>query len=211
MRRFHLSSLLVVFVLASGVFWTACKPPKPKVTTPAGPTREQIERARADSLRAVQEAERLTRERAETEQRQREEADRRRREAEEAQRRAAAEAAQKKAQVLVELKTIYFDYDKSNIRDDQRASLDGNVKSLKDYQPTDKIRIEGHCDERGTVEYNLALGERRASSVKRYLTDSGIDKKRVSTISYGKSQPTDPGHDESAWWKNRRTESKRQQ
>ncbi|MBI4551030.1 MAG: peptidoglycan-associated lipoprotein Pal [Candidatus Latescibacteria bacterium] len=206
MRRFHLSSLLVVLVLASGVSWTACKP-KPKVTTPTGPTREQIERARADSLRAAQEAERLARERAEAEQRQREEAERRRREAEEAARRAAAEAAQKKT---LELKMIYFDYDKSNIRDDQRSAIDENAKSLKEYQAADKILVEGHCDERGTVEYNLALGERRANSVRKYLTDSGVDKKRVSTISYGKNQPADPGHDESAWWKNRRAELKRQ-
>ena len=67
-----------------------------------------------------------------------------------------------------------------------------------------KIQIEGHCDERGTVEYNLALGERRANSAKRYLTSLGIPENRISTISYGKERPLDPGHNEEAWTKNRR-------
>jgi peptidoglycan-associated lipoprotein len=67
-----------------------------------------------------------------------------------------------------------------------------------------KIQIEGHCDERGTIEYNLALGERRANSTKRYLISLGIGDKRISTISYGEEKPLDPGHNEEAWAKNRR-------
>jgi peptidoglycan-associated lipoprotein len=70
--------------------------------------------------------------------------------------------------------------------------------------PSVKIQIEGHCDERGTVEYNLALGERRANSAKRYLSSLGLTVNRVSTISYGKEKPLDPGHNEEAWAKNRR-------
>lgn len=206
MKRVHLPSLLVILVLASGVFWTACQP-KPKVVTPAGPTREQIERARADSLRAAQETERLVREKVEADRRQREEEERRRREAEDTAKRRAAEEATRKA---AELKAIYFDYDQSNLREDQKPALADDAKGLKEYQTTDKVRIEGYCDERGTVEYNLALGERRASAVKKYLIDSGIDKKRVSTISFGKERPVDPGHDETAWAKNRRAELKRQ-
>jgi peptidoglycan-associated lipoprotein len=74
---------------------------------------------------------------------------------------------------------------------------------LKKYSNV-KIQIEGHCDERGTVEYNLALGERRANSTKKYLTSLGISPDRISTISYGKERPADPGHNEEAWAKNRR-------
>ena len=68
------------------------------------------------------------------------------------------------------------------------------------------IKIEGHCDERGTVEYNLGLGDRRAMSVKNYLIDLGISADRIETISYGKERPVDPGHNEDAWAKNRRAE-----
>lgn len=71
------------------------------------------------------------------------------------------------------------------------------------------IRIEGHCDERGTSEYNLALGDRRANSAKKYLVDLGISAERLSTISYGEEKPADPGHNEAAWAKNRRDEIKR--
>jgi peptidoglycan-associated lipoprotein len=70
----------------------------------------------------------------------------------------------------------------------------------------EKIVIEGHCDERGTAEYNIALGERRAKSVKRYLINLGVDSSQLSTISYGEERPADPGHNEAAWAKNRRAE-----
>jgi peptidoglycan-associated lipoprotein len=70
--------------------------------------------------------------------------------------------------------------------------------------PTAKVQIEGHCDEKGTVEYNMALGDRRANAVKTYLIKSGIEKGRIDTISYGKERPADSGHDEAAWSKNRR-------
>lgn len=203
MKRSYRSSLVILMV-ASGVWGVACQP-KPKISTAPGPTREQLEEAHADSLRAAEEAVRLAREKAEAERRQREAAERQRRETEEAQRRAAEEAARQAA-----LNTIYFEYDQSNIRNDQLPVLAENAKKLKEYQPTDKVLIEGHCDERGTVEYNLTLGERRANAVKQYLINAGIDPKRVSTISYGKERPVDPGHTESAWAKNRQAELKRQ-
>jgi peptidoglycan-associated lipoprotein len=76
--------------------------------------------------------------------------------------------------------------------------------ALLKKNPKWKIQIEGHCDERGTVEYNLALGERRANSTKRYLVSLGITSDRISTISFGKERPLDPGHNEEAWAKNRR-------
>ena len=101
--------------------------------------------------------------------------------------------------------TIYFDFDKSNIRDDQRPNITKNARLLSQYQ-TVRIRIEGHCDERGTNEYNLALGQRRADSVKSFLSDYDINDSRISTVSYGESRPVDPGHNEVAWAKNRRGE-----
>jgi peptidoglycan-associated lipoprotein len=103
------------------------------------------------------------------------------------------------------LGTIYFDYDRAVIRDDARASLDGNAAWLKRFR-TAKILIEGHCDERGTEEYNLALGEKRAKATQDYLLSLGVPADRMKIISYGKSQPVNPGHDESAWQMNRRAQ-----
>ena len=101
------------------------------------------------------------------------------------------------------LKDNHFDFDKYDIRPKDVAILRENAALLKKY-PKVKIQIEGHCDERGTVEYNLALGERRATSTKNYLVSLGISADRLSTISYGKERPLDPGHNEEAWTKNRR-------
>ena len=103
------------------------------------------------------------------------------------------------------LGTIYFDYDRALLRDDARAVLDGNAAWLKKFR-TAKILVEGHCDERGTEEYNLALGEKRAKSAQDYLLSMGIASDRIKIISYGKSQPINPGHDESAWQMNRRAQ-----
>lgn len=103
------------------------------------------------------------------------------------------------------LAMIHFDYDRYNIRPDAVPVLEANASWLKKY-PTVKILVEGHCDERGTEEYNLALGEKRAKSTMDYLVSLGIAADRIRIISYGKSQPLDPGHDETAWAKNRRAQ-----
>jgi peptidoglycan-associated lipoprotein len=103
------------------------------------------------------------------------------------------------------LAMIYFDYDKYFIRDDAKPVLEANSAWMKKWRST-KILIEGHCDERGTEEYNLALGEKRAKSASDYLLSLGIPADRLKTISYGKSQPLDMGHDEAAWAKNRRAQ-----
>jgi peptidoglycan-associated lipoprotein len=101
------------------------------------------------------------------------------------------------------LKDIHFNFDKYDIRPGDAAILKENAALLKKF-PNVKIQIEGHCDERGTVEYNLALGERRANRTKDYLISLGISTARISTISYGKEKPLDPGHNEEAWAMNRR-------
>jgi peptidoglycan-associated lipoprotein len=101
------------------------------------------------------------------------------------------------------LKDIHFDFDKYDIRPGDAALLKENAALLNKY-PNVKVQVEGHCDERGTVEYNLALGERRANQAKNYLVSLGISSARISTISYGKEKPLDPGHNEEAWAKNRR-------
>ena len=103
------------------------------------------------------------------------------------------------------LGTVYFDYNTAAIRGDARATLDTDAAWLKKFR-TAKILVEGHCDERGTEEYNLALGEKRAKAAQDYLLSAGIAPDRIKIISYGKSQPINPGHDESAWQMNRRAQ-----
>jgi peptidoglycan-associated lipoprotein len=103
------------------------------------------------------------------------------------------------------LGTIYFDYDRAVVREDARVTLESNAVWLKKFR-TAKILVEGHCDERGTEEYNLALGEKRAKSAQDYLLSLGIGSDRIRIISYGKSQPINPGHDEGAWQMNRRAQ-----
>jgi peptidoglycan-associated lipoprotein len=97
----------------------------------------------------------------------------------------------------------FFDFDSYALRDDARQALDQNARLLRDNTGV-MITIEGHCDERGTAEYNQALGERRAQAAREYLVQAGIDGGRIQTISYGKERPFDPGHDEAAWAQNRR-------
>jgi len=98
---------------------------------------------------------------------------------------------------------ISFDFDKYDLRTDARTVLDRKASFLNQNSSV-RVQIEGHCDERGTNEYNLALGERRANAAKQYLTTAGISAGRLSTISYGEERPLDPGHNEAAWARNRR-------
>jgi peptidoglycan-associated lipoprotein len=97
----------------------------------------------------------------------------------------------------------FFDFDKSDLRDDAKAALDGDAKALRDHADV-HITIEGHCDERGTPEYNLALGERRAAAARDYLVAAGIDASRIEIISYGEERPFATGSNEEAWAQNRR-------
>jgi peptidoglycan-associated lipoprotein len=103
----------------------------------------------------------------------------------------------------LELEDVFFDYDKYNIRDEYKSVLEANAELLLS-RPGASLMIEGHCDERGTNEYNLALGEKRAKSVMDFYIAFGVDAGRLSMISYGEERPFDGGHDEAAWAKNRR-------
>ena len=103
------------------------------------------------------------------------------------------------------LKRVQFDFDKYDLRPDAIRTLGDDASAMKQYAQF-KVRIEGHCDERGTVEYNLALGEKRARATRDYLVSLGTSTQRLRIISYGKERPLDPGHNEEAWAANRRAE-----
>lgn len=113
----------------------------------------------------------------------------------------AIDAAEMKGEI--QFTDIHFDLDKYNLNLRERARLEKVAEWLKMHKGF-VIRIEGNCDERGSAEYNLALGEKRAAAAMHYLVKLGIAKERISIISYGKDKPLDPGHDEKAWAKNRR-------
>jgi peptidoglycan-associated lipoprotein len=98
---------------------------------------------------------------------------------------------------------VFYGFDKSDLTSEARATLDRQAAWLKKY-PSVAVTIEGHCDERGTREYNLALGERRATAAMNYLVASGIDSARIKTVSYGKERPAVLGGNEAAWAQNRR-------
>ncbi len=100
---------------------------------------------------------------------------------------------------------IHFDYNESAIRTDDNARLDAKAALLKQF-PAVRIRITGHADERGSDQYNIALGKRRADAAKDYLVRVGVDASRIETSSLGREVPADPGHDENAWAQNRRDE-----
>lgn len=101
------------------------------------------------------------------------------------------------------LKPVFFAFDSAEVSEEAMAILRANADVLKKY-PTWTVHVEGHCDERGTAEYNLALGERRALAARAYLVSLGIAAERLRVVSYGKEFPFDPGHTEEAWAKNRR-------
>ena len=101
--------------------------------------------------------------------------------------------------------TVYFDYDKSNVKPSEVAKLKEVARRMKTFQGK-ALRIDGHCDERGTEEYNRSLGDRRAQSIREFLYSEGIDQNMMPTRTYGEDKPVDPGHNEAAYAKNRRGE-----
>lgn len=102
-----------------------------------------------------------------------------------------------------QFKDIHFDFDKFNLKPEDREILRQHADWLLEHLNFEVV-VEGHCDDRGTIEYNLALGERRSVSAVKYLVNLGVDRERLTTISYGEELPLDPGHNEEAWAKNRR-------
>ncbi len=103
------------------------------------------------------------------------------------------------------LQTIYFEYDAFDLSSSAQETLRLNAKVIEQY-PDVRIQVQGHCDERGSEEYNLALGDKRARSARDFLVNLGISPDRLTTISFGEERPVDPGHDDAAWAKNRRGE-----
>ena len=104
------------------------------------------------------------------------------------------------------LETVYFDYNSRDLNADMKARVDAVAQWILQSAPGRKVLVEGHCDERGTGEYNLSLGEDRAAAVREELYRQGVNPGLVSTVSYGKERPMDLGHDEAAWAKNRRVQ-----
>jgi peptidoglycan-associated lipoprotein len=104
-------------------------------------------------------------------------------------------------------RSVYFDFDSNEVKDEYRSLLQAHARYIADHRDA-HVRIEGNTDERGSREYNLALGQRRAEAVKRVMTVMGADGSRIETISYGEEKPKSPGHDETAWAENRRADIK---
>ncbi len=186
---------LIVLVFCLSMF-AGCAEKKAVVKEGAAQDQQVTSEQAAKDAAAKAEADRLAREQA-----AKEAAERLAREQAEKEQVAKVEAASAAAENAV--KDIYFDFDKSNVRPDAREVLKANADYfLKNSAAT--IIIEGNCDERGTAEYNMALGQRRAQEAKKYLVNLGVKGSSIKTISFGKERPIDPGHDEQAWAKNRR-------
>ena len=178
----------VVTALAATLFMGACRREPPPPPAPTGPTAEELEQRRRDSI-AAEEARRAEEARL----------------AEEARR--AAEAAARALEAAREALTakVFFDYDMSEIRPDAERTLRSKVEILRN-SPLVQLRIEGHADERGSNEYNVALGNRRAQAVVDFFVNFGLDAGRFSIVSYGEERPAAMGSNESAWAQNRRAE-----
>jgi peptidoglycan-associated lipoprotein len=175
--RFRHAPLLLMGVVIAACSHKTAPPPAPAPTPTPPPTAAapDTDAARRDSIERAREADR---QRAERE-------------------RALAEAR------TALTAAIYFDFDSDSLTDQARSILDRKQNVLSGNPPV-RIRVAGNTDERGSDEYNLALGQRRAAAAKRYLTQHGVDDKRIEIISYGEERPVAQGHDESAWSQNRR-------
>jgi peptidoglycan-associated lipoprotein len=180
----------IIFAVAAATVLSACggKPapeqPAPVATTANADSAARAARARQDSIDAANRA----------------------RADEEARRRAAADQSGAATKVLADLKAmINFDYNVADIRSGDQATLDRKA-AIMQANPSLRIRISGHADERGSDEYNLALGNRRAAAAQRYLQNKGVDVSRVDVISYGEERPLDTASTEDAYARNRRDE-----
>lgn len=202
--------MIALVLCLSATFLTGCA--KKAALKEEAAIQEQKQTAEAPAVATTDDAAAKAREQALREQALREQAlrDKAAKEAAEKAAKEAAEKARKDAEakaaaILKELQLadITFDFDKYNLKPEAQEILKAGAPAYLKYKEY-KLVVEGHCDERGTVEYNLALGEKRATEAAKYLADLGIEKERIKTISYGKEMPLDPGHNEAAWAKNRR-------
>jgi peptidoglycan-associated lipoprotein len=207
MKRNLLSVALIALVLCLSMsFLSGCAKKAALKEGAAVMTQEQKAVAKAPEAAATKDdaaaREKALREQALREKAEKEAADKAKKDAADKAKKEAAAAA---AAIMKELQIpdINFDFDKYNLKPLAQTTLKSSAPAYLKYKEY-KLVVEGHCDERGTVEYNLALGQKRADEAAKYLIDLGIDKERVKTISYGKEMPLDPGHDETAWAKNRR-------
>jgi peptidoglycan-associated lipoprotein len=182
------SALFIIILMVSTLAFWGC-PKKTEVTsTPeaqqdtSADEQARADQQKADEARRAAEAEAEAKARAEAEERER----------------AAAEASKG-------LQPVYFDFDRSFIRSDMRDVMKQNAEWMKSHSDA-KIKVEGNSDERGTIEYNQALGQRRAAAAKKYLVDLGVKAGRISIISYGKEKPVCSESTEDCWQKNRRSD-----
>lgn len=200
MRKWMIILVGLVFACSMIFLITSCqKTVSSEIKEPEKPTKttkgfdadaEARKRREAAERKTAEELARLKREQAEKE------------------RLRQAEMAKLEAEIRsFESRHIYFDFDRAELRPESRDILKTKAAWLKAH-PDFSVRIEGHCDERGTNEYNIALGERRAKAAWKYLNALGIPGDRIDTVSYGEERPVDTGHDEAAWRKNRRDQFK---
>ena len=181
----------------------ACSKPAPPPAPAPGPTAEELAKARQDSIdRANARAAQM---RADSIARAQAAAERMRQDSITKANAAAAAAAEQNAMKTTLGTMIHFDFDKSDLRDEDRALLDQKIPILL-ANPDVKLKISGNADERGSDQYNMALGQRRAATAKRYLTDHGVAADRVETVSYGEERPLCQEHGEPCWGQNRRDE-----
>lgn len=191
--------LLIIGLISSTFLLTSCGPSKKEIIA----QQEAEARAKAEAEKEAAAA----RARAEAEAEAAAARARAEREAAAAAARAKeeAEAAARKALMDMESEKIYFDYDRSDLKPEARAVLTKKAAWLRENTEY-SIKIEGHCDERGSTEYNLALGERRADAAAKFLSALGVSSSRISTVSMGEENPVDSRSNETAWAKNRRDE-----
>ncbi len=216
---------ILILILSLGMLLTGCAKKKIEFSREQPSVRQSEETRRLEAERAAEEAREAKEDKEAQEIKERELA--RIREAQEAKERESARVKEEEAKKAMGrefeksmvakkergiegevfesklLKDIHFEFDKYDIRQKDEEILRENAAFLN-KNPKMKVQIEGHCDEKGTSEYNLALGERRANAAKKYLVALGISSNRLSTISYGEERPVDPSHSEEAWAKNRR-------
>ncbi len=189
-KKMMTGMIVLAFICSSFLLMTSCAKKQIQVSEPVQPATQEV-KAEGDEAKAAEEA------KSAAEQEARDEAERQARLRD-------LKVAQKLADEIrnFEAENIYFAFDRSDLTDESKSALreKGNwLRANGDYS----VNISGNCDERGTAEYNLALGERRAHAAKKFLMGLGISENRLATISYGEERPVDPGRNDEAWAKNR--------